>query len=477
MPLPDSFHPAVRRWFDRTLGSPTTAQLHGWREIAAGRDTLVAAPTGSGKTLAAFLWSLDALVREADGGALEDAIHVVYVSPLKALSSDIQRNLEAPLAGIRDAAADLGLGPPAIRTALRTGDTAPAARAAMIRHPPHVLVTTPESLYLMLTAERPRARLRPVRAVIVDEVHALMRDKRGSHLALSLARLDALADRRPQRIGLSATVHPIQEAARFLVGAGRDCAVVDQGHRRSVDLSVEVPASDLGAVATHEQWAEIYDRVAALVGQHRTTLVFVNTRRLAERVAHHLAERLGEDRVGAHHGSLAKERRLRIEQRLKAGEMSALVATASLELGIDVGSVDLVCQIGSPRAMSTLLQRVGRSGHGLGRTSRGRLFATSRDELLECAALVRAVAAGRLDRIDPPANPLDVLAQQVVAECAAREWREDDLFDLVRSAAPFESLERADFDVVLQSLAEGPSSRLGRAGSLVHRDRLDRKSV
>ena len=471
MSLPSSFHPAVRAWFDGAFAAPTGAQEQGWAEIQAGRDTLIAAPTGSGKTLAAFLASLDLLVRSGD--SLADAIEVVYVSPLKALSSDVQRNLEAPLAGIREAAATLGLPLPAIRTALRTGDTTPAARAAILRRVPHVLITTPESLYLMLTAERTRALLRNVKTVIVDELHALMRDKRGSHLALSLARLDALAEKRPVRIGLSATVHPIEEAARFLVGSTRPCAIVDVGHRRDLDLAIEVPETDLEAVATNEQWKEIYDRLAALIKEERTTLVFVNTRRMAERVAHHLAERLGEDRVGAHHGSLAKERRLRIEQRLKAGEMRAIVATASLELGIDVGSVDLVCQIGSPRAVTTFLQRIGRSGHALGRTSKGRLFATSRDELVECAALVRGVARGELDRVCPPVAPLDVLAQQIVAECAAREHTEENLFALVREARPYETLTRAAFDEVVLSLAEGAAPRLGRGGALLHHDRVN----
>jgi ATP-dependent Lhr-like helicase len=469
MPLSHSFHPAVRAWFDRTFGEPTAAQSLGWTEILAGRDTLIAAPTGSGKTLAAFLASIDALVRLPPG---EDRLEVVYVSPLKALSGDVQRNLDAPLDGIREAAKDLGLPLHTIRTALRTGDTTPAARAAILRRAPHILVTTPESLYLMLTAERTRALLTGVRTVIVDELHALMRDKRGSHLALSLARLDALAQRRPQRIGLSATVHPIDEAAGFLVGGGRPCAIVDVGHRRDLDLAIEVPGTDLQAVSTHEQWGEIYDRIAALVEQHRTTLVFVNTRRMAERVAHHLGERLGEDRVAAHHGSLAKERRLRVEQRLKAGDMRVLAATASLELGIDIGSVDLVCQIGSPRAITTFLQRIGRSGHALGRTSRGRLFATSRDELVECAALVRAVGTGRLDRVEPPRAPLDILAQQIVAECSAREWSEDALFDLVRQATPFAQLARPDFDDVVAALAEGAAPRLGRGAALLHRDRI-----
>jgi ATP-dependent helicase Lhr and Lhr-like helicase len=470
--LPPSFHPAVQSWFRGAFGEPTAAQALGWSEIVEARDTLIAAPTGSGKTLAAFLAALDGLVKRSAAKTLEGGISVVYVSPLKALSSDVRNNLAGPLEGIVEAARQMGVELEPIRTAVRTGDTTPAERAAIVRRPPHVLISTPESLYLMLTAERSRKHLRTVRTVIVDELHALMRDKRGSHLALSLARLDAVAERRPQRIGLSATVHPVEEAAAFLVGAGpgRDCAIVDVGHRRGLDLSIEVPVTDLEAVATNEQWNEIYDRIAALVREHRTTLVFVNTRRSAERVAHHLAERLGEGCVAAHHGSLAKDRRLRIEQRLKAGEMRAIVATASLELGIDVGSVDLVCQIGSPRAVTTLLQRIGRSGHGLGRTSRGRLFATSRDELVECAALVRAVAAGRLDRVHPPRAPLDVLAQQIVAECSAREWEEGALYALFCTAAPYAQLSRKEFDDVVASLSEGVSPRLGRSRALLHRD-------
>jgi ATP-dependent Lhr-like helicase len=473
MPLPTSFHPAIRDWFDRAFGAPTVAQSRGWPEIFAGRDTLIAAPTGSGKTLAAFLTSLDSLVCQAATGGLRDGVEVLYISPLKALSTDVQKNLEAPLSGIREAARAAGLDLPAIRTAVRTGDSTAAARASIVRTPPHVLISTPESLYLMLTAERTRALLRGVRTVIVDELHALMRDKRGSHLALSLARLDALAERRPQRIGLSATVHPIEDAAQFLAGPSRDCAVIDVGHRRDLDLAIELPGTDLEAVATNEQWVEIYERLAALIREQRTTLVFVNTRRMAERVAHQLAERLGEDCVRAHHGSLAKERRLQIEQLLKTGKMRAIVATASLELGIDIGSVDLVCQIGSPRAMTTFLQRIGRSGHGMGRTSRGRLFATSRDELVECAALVRAVGAGKLDRVEPPVAPLDVLAQQVVAECSAREWSEDALYALVCEATPYAQLERAEFDDLLGTLAEGPESGRGRAGVLLHRDRIN----
>jgi len=479
MTAPQRFHPAVRAWFDQRFPAATDAQLRGWDAIAAGRDALIAAPTGSGKTLAAFLSSIDSLLRRGLAGELPDGIDVVYVSPLKALSSDIQRNLERPLDEIGALARAMSLAPPPVRTALRTGDTTQAARAAILREPPHILITTPESLYLMLTAERSRALLRNVRTVIVDELHALMRDKRGSHLMLSLARLDALCERRPLRIGLSATVHPIEEAARFLVGSthttpdGADCTVVDVGHRKDLDLLVEVPPSDLQTVATHEQWADIYDRLAELIAEHRTTLIFVNTRRMAERVAHNLGQRLGEEHVAAHHGSLSKDRRLRVEQRLKDGQLRAIVATASLELGIDVGSVDLVCQIGSPRAVTTFLQRIGRSGHALGLTSRGRLFATSRDELVECAALIRAVRAGTLDRVEPPVAPLDILAQQIVAECACREWREEELYEMVRAAAPYAALGRADFDDVVEMLSEGPAERLGRGRALLHRDRIN----
>ena len=414
-------------------------------------------------------------------GGLPESIDVVYISPLKALSSDIQRNLEAPLDGIREVAREMGILPPEIRTALRTGDTTQAARAAILRHAPHILITTPESLYLMLTSERSRALLCNVRTVIVDELHALMRDKRGSHLMLTLARLDALCERRPIRVGLSATVHPIQDAARYLVGTAKvaadgtpDCTIVDVGHQRDLDLAIEVPPADLQAVAAGEQWGDIYDRIAALINEHRTTLVFVNTRRMAERIAHNLGERLGEEHVAAHHGSLSKDRRLRLEQRLKNGEMRAIVATASLELGIDVGTVDLVCQIGSPRAITTFLQRIGRSGHALGLTSRGRLFATTRDELLECAALIRAVRNGRLDRVEPPVAPLDILAQQIVAECACREWDEDALYDLVRGATPFAALSREDYDDVIEMLSEGAAPRVGRGRALLHRDRINR---
>ena len=483
-PGPAKFHPAVRAWFERRFpAGPTEPQTEGWPAIAAREHTLIAAPTGSGKTLAAFLVCIDALIRRASpGGTLPDETQVVYVSPLKALAADIQHNLETPLAEIRAVAAELGMAIPEIRALVRSGDTAPAARAAMLKRPPHIVVTTPESLYLLVTAQRSRETLRRVDTVIVDEIHAVARDKRGSHLALSLERLTALCETPPVRIGLSATQKPIETVARLLVGAGPDredaggapaCRIVDLGHRRALDLAVEVPESELAAVASSEQFGEILDRIAALVREHRTTLVFVNTRRLAERAAHLLAERLGEDAVAAHHGSLSKERRARLEARLRAGELRALVATASLELGIDIGPVELVCQIGSARSLATLLQRVGRSGHARGATPRGRLFPTTRDELVECAALVRGVTAGRLDRLAPPEAPLDILAQQIVAACAAEPWREDELFALARRAAPYARLCRQDFDAVVELVSEGVATGRGRRGAWLHRDRVN----
>ncbi len=476
----DGFHPITRAWFERRFKAPTDAQADGWPHILAGRDTLVSAPTGSGKTLAAFLVAIDRLIRKAEAGELEDRVEVVYVSPLKALSNDIQRNLDEPLEQIAEVAKELGYDLPPIRTALRTGDTTQAERQAIIRKPPHILITTPESLYLMVTAQRAREILCHVSTVIVDEVHALIRDKRGSHLALTLARLDHISESRPARIGLSATVRPIEYAAQFLVGADHvsasgvaDCVIVDSGHQRDLELFVDIPPTELEAVASGEQWADVYNRLAELVSQHRTTLIFVNTRRLAERVAFKLAERIGEENVGAHHGSLSKERRHRLEKRLKAGDMRALVATASLELGIDIGAVDLVCQLESPRSITTFLQRVGRSGHALGLTPKGVLFPMTRDELVECAALVRAVRKGRLDRVYPPEAPLDILCQQIVAEASAEDWREDDMFDLVRSAWPYHNLSREDFNEVVEMLGEGIAVGTGRAAHYLHRDRIN----
>ncbi|MDR3098412.1 MAG: DEAD/DEAH box helicase, partial [Paraburkholderia sp.] len=472
------FHPAVAAWFRNSFAAPTPAQRAAWPFIAGGRATLVAAPTGSGKTLTGFLAALDALVREglANGGALPDATLVVYVSPLKALSNDIHLNLERPLEGIRAELARRDLPPVEIRTAVRTGDTPQPERAAQRKRAPHILVTTPESLYVLLGSESGRRMLASARSVIVDEIHALAGNKRGVHLALSLERLDALCGRRLLRIGLSATQKPIETVARFLVGMGENahappaCAIVDAGHVRARDLALEVPPVPLEAVMANDVWERVYDRMAELVAQHRTTLVFVNTRRMAERVARHLTDRLGAEAVAAHHGSLAREQRFEAEQRLKRGELRVLVATASLELGIDIGDVDLVCQIGSPRSIAALLQRVGRSGHQVGGMPKGRLFPTSRDDLIECAALLDCVRRGELDRLTLPRAPLDVLAQQIVAEVACAEWREDALFALVRRSAPFAQLERTRFDAVLHMLAEGYTSRHGPRAAYLHRD-------
>jgi ATP-dependent Lhr-like helicase len=475
----ESFHPAVDEWFRRRFKGSTDAQTGGWPHILAGRDTLITAPTGSGKTLAAFLVSIDRLLRNAENEPLDDHVSVIYVSPLKALSADIKRNLEEPLEEIVDIARQMGHPAPEIRAAVRTGDTTQQERQGIVKRPPHILITTPESLYLMITAERSREILRTATTVIVDEVHALLRDKRGSHLALTLARLDHVCHQRPSRVGLSATVKPIEDAARFLVGADRvtkgrpNCEIVDSGHQRDLDIAIEVSPTDLEAVGSGEQWKDIYDRLAELIKQHRTTLVFVNTRRASERVAFAISERIGEEHVGSHHGSLSKERRLSLERRLKAGDMKALVATASLELGIDIGSVDLVCQLESPRSITTFLQRVGRSGHALGLTPKGRLFPTSRDELVECAAMIRAVKKGRLDRVWPPVAPLDILAQQIVAEAACEPWQEDALYDLVRSAAPYADLARGEFDDVIELSSEGINVGTGKAGAYLHRDRIN----
>jgi ATP-dependent helicase Lhr and Lhr-like helicase len=473
-----SFHPAIERWFATTLGAPTAAQASGWRSIRQGRHTLIAAPTGSGKTLAAFLIALDELLREGLDGPLPDETRVLYVSPLKALSTDIHKNLTEPRSAVTAIAAEMGLAAPAITSAVRTGDTPSSARTAMIKTPPHILITTPESLYLLLTSERSRERLMHVRTVIVDEIHAVIGTRRGAHLALSLERLAALTERPPLRIGLSATQRPLDLVARFLVGTPNvsadvvACSVIDEGHRRDLDLGIELPGSPLDAVMAHEVWGEYYDRLAALVRAHRTTLVFVNTRKMAERLARQLADRLGEDAVAAHHGSLSKERRLDAEQRLKSGAVRVVVATASLELGIDIGHVDLVCQVGSPRRIATFLQRIGRAGHTIHGTPKGRIFPETRDDLAECVALCAAVQRGELDRLIPYENSLDVLAQQIVAEASSREWREDDLYALIRKAWPYRDLTRADFDAVLRMLAGGFTARKGRRSGLVHRDEV-----
>ncbi len=540
-PLPSTLawaHPLVAEWFVGKFGTPTEPQEQGWPHILAGRTTLISAPTGSGKTLAAFLACIDRLVRKALAGHLDDRTEVLYVSPLKALGNDIQKNLEGPLSEILKMAGDRGLLMPEIRTAVRTGDTLMHERRAMLKRPPHILVTTPESLYILLTAERSRAILRDVETVIVDEIHAVADDKRGAHLTLSLERLEALTHRTPVRIGLSATQKPIEEVAHFLTGNGRPAPViVDVGHKRKLDLAVEVPGSSLGPITTNEMWDEVYNRLVELVEQHRSTLVFVNTRRLAERIAHHLGERLGEENVAAHHGSLSRKLRLSAETKLKEGKVKVLVATASLELGIDIGTVDLVVQISSPRAIAVALQRVGRSGHWRGAVPKGRFFAGTRDDLLECAALVRAIQLGDLDRLIIPDAPLDILAQQIVAACAAEGttsrvaraprprtpeaasvvenskaefwsshsvgaedvalatvdtragrtrhtdnpepteggWDEDDLFALVTRAYPYRNLSRETYDSILEMLSEGIASRRGRYGAYIHHDRVNRK--
>ncbi len=474
------FTPLVDAWFTGRFGSPTPVQARAWPAIATGADALIAAPTGSGKTLAAFLYCLDRLVRVSDAGELEDRVSVVYVSPLKALSNDVQKNLDQPIAELCELARAHGVEPPAIRTALRTGDSSPSDRRALVKRPPHVLVTTPESLYILLTSVSGRRALERVGTIILDEIHAVAPDKRGAHLGLSVERLEALVMAtgrpRPQRIGLSATMRPIEVAARLLVGsAGADPIIVDAGQRRDIDLAIEVPRDELGAVCTNEQWAELYDRLAALVKEHRSTLIFVNTRRLVERLAHHLGERLGEEVVAAHHGSLSRARRFEAERRLKAGELKVVVATASLELGIDVGSIDLACIIGSPRSIAAALQRIGRSGHALSATPKGRFFPLTRDQLVECASIVRASRRGVMDAIALRVGPLDVLAQQIIAVAASEDSDVDAVFALCRKAASYGALERKVFDEVVEMVSEGVSTRRGRAGALVHHDAVNKR--
>jgi ATP-dependent Lhr-like helicase len=471
------FHPIVAGWFEKRFGAPTEAQSLGWAEIATGADTLIMAPTGSGKTLAAFLAGLDALVRRAVEGRLEEQLSIVYVSPLKALGADVERNLQAPLLGIEDEAARQGRLLAPIRTALRTGDTTPTERARILRRPPHVLITTPESLYLMLTSRRGRTVLERAETVIVDEIHAMVGNKRGAHLALSLERLDALCGRRLQRIGLSATVEPPSEAAQFLTGAGRECRVVDAGRARLLDLAVEIPKETLSAVAARSAWGDVYERIVEYLGQHKTTLIFVPSRRLAERVAHDLEERMGPGVVAAHHGALARRTRHAVEKKLQTGELRAVVATASLELGIDIGDVELVVQLGSPRSLSVLRQRIGRAGHAVSGTPKGRIFALTRDELIECAAAVRALRRGRIDRPVVRARPLDILSQQLVAAAGSSTdgFAVDELYALVRRAAPYAELPRAEFDQVVDMLADGVTTRRGRAGAHLHFDRVNQR--
>src|SRR5690348_4035689 len=491
------FHPAVARWFEQIFGSPTEPQLRGWPEIQSGRHVLISAPTGSGKTLAAFLASLDQLFREGASGGLPDETQIVYVSPLKALSNDIRKNLQEPLAGIRELLKEEGHPPsqtasPArtygaasdieVRAEVRTGDTTAAQRQALIKKPPHILVTTPESLYLLLTSDSGRKMLKTVRTVILDEIHAVVDDRRGSHLALSIERLAALVEHPLQRIGLSATQKPIEEVARFLVGSRNvdsngipNCAIIDAGHRRELDLAIEIPKSPLEAVMSNEIWEEVYSRLAELIQEHRTTLVFVNTRRMAERVTHHLSELLGADAVTSHHGSLSAKLRLDAEDRLKRGQLKALVATASLELGIDIGSVDLVCQLATTRSIANLLQRVGRAQHQRGGLPKGRLFPLTRDELVECTAMLGCVQRRQLDQLVMPEKPLDILSQQIVACAATEDWLVDDLFNVLRLAYPYRTLTREEFDNVVRMLAEGFSTKRGRRGALLHHDAINHR--
>ena len=472
----DIFHPVTAAWFHSEFTCPTPVQEDAWPAIKQGGHTLIAAPTGSGKTLAAFLAAIDDLVHEALAGGLADETYILYVSPLKALSNDIQKNLQGPLQGIKAMMETQGLPAPDIRALVRTGDTSQTERERMRRVPPHILVTTPESLYILLTSSSGRKLLQTVRNVIIDEIHALAPNKRGAHLALSLERLDALTDRPPARIGLSATQRPIDEIARFLVGNRPEhCNILDRGHVRQLDIALELPDSPLEAVMAGEVWQELYRQLADLIEQHKTTLIFVNNRRLAERAARSLAERIGEQYVTAHHGSLAKEHRLNAEQRLKRGELKALVATASLELGIDIGDVDLVCQLGSPRSIAVFVQRVGRSGHRLGEIPKGRLFPLTRDDLVECAALLDAVRRDELDRLRVPGGHLDVLAQQLIAETACREWQEDELFRWVTLAYPYRDLTREKFSELLDMLAQGFSTRRGRQSRYIHYDAVNKR--
>jgi ATP-dependent Lhr-like helicase len=489
----EHFHPLVQRWFNQRFATPTAPQERGWASIAAGRSTLIAAPTGSGKTLAAFLWSIDRLIKRALNGELEDRTSVVYVSPLKALGNDIAKNLQTPLAEIYDLAGREGILLPTLRIAVRSGDTPAHERQQMARRPPHILITTPESLYILLTAARSREFLRSAETVIVDEIHAVAADKRGAHLALSLERLEQLAGKPLQRIGLSATQKPIEDIALLLAGTRRvledgapDCAIVDAGHQRDLDLSIEVPDEELGPIIRQDIWAGVYDKIVAQIKAHRATLVFVNTRRLVERVAHQLSERLGEDQVGAHHGSLSRKTRLEVEEKLKSGAFPVVVATASLELGIDIGHIDVVCHIGAPRALAVLLQRVGRSGHWLGALPKGIFYPLTRDDLLQCAAGIRAVGEGQLDKLAVIEKPLDVLAQQIVATVASAEAKvtgtsktaaepgmsEQSLWRLVRGAYPYRNLTREEFAQILEMLGEGIATRHSRRGAYLHRDRI-----
>ncbi len=483
-----SFHPIIARWFQDTIGQPTDVQTASWPALCSGEHALIAAPTGSGKTLAAFLASIDSLFQQALSNNLADHTQILYVSPLKALSNDVQKNLRRPLSEISGNALAAGLLLPEIRVEVRTGDTPTKTRQDMLRRPPHILITTPESLYLLLTARKSRDILRTVRTVIVDEIHALAGNKRGSHVTLSLERLDAVTHTKPNRIGLSATQKPLQAIVRFLAGGtshvsqSREpawtptpCRLVDMGQRREMDLAIETPRDELGAIATNAIWADVYDRLTELVQAHRSTLVFVNTRRLAERIAHQLTDRLGEDLVAAHHGSLSRKMRWWAEERLKKGQTRVVIATASLELGIDIGFVDLVCQVGSPRAIATCLQRIGRAGHWVGAIPKGRLLCTTRDELVECAALIRAIHRGNLDHILVPQHPKDILAQQLVAEVSAQEWPVDSLYQQYTQAYPYRHLTRKAFDEVVTMVTHGWVPTRGKQQALLFHDRAQNR--
>lgn len=476
MPL-HLFHKAVANWFKKSFKVPTDVQVKAWNAIKSSDNTLIAAPTGSGKTLAAFLSAIDDLIQQGIKGNLQAGTQIVYISPLKALSNDIERNLQFPLDGIKKELQNMGLPPVSIDVMVRTGDTPTADRAHMIKHPPHILVTTPESLYLLLTSANGRNMLGHVHTLIIDEIHALVGDKRGSHLSLSVERLEALVQKKLHRIGLSATQKPVEQVAKFLTGNAADgkTRIIDAGHARKLDLSIEIPNSPLTAVMANEVWGEIYEKLIRLIQSHETTLIFVNTRRLAERLSHNLNEKLGPGYVLAHHGSMSKEQRFDAERKLKSGALKALVATASMELGIDVGSIDLVCQIGAPRSIAAFLQRVGRSGHSVNKIPKGKIFPLTSDELVDCAAIMDAIQRGELDRIIIPDKPLDVLAQQIVAEVSCREYAEDDLFDLVRKAYPYRELTREEFDEVLTMLADGFSSRNGRRAAYIHHDMVNQR--
>lgn len=494
-PILEQFHPACGNWFHSQFGEPTGAQAQAWPAIQQGRHTLISAPTGSGKTLAAFYAAINGLVEKGVQNRLNDGVHILYVSPLKALSNDIHRNLELPLDGIAEHLHLVGEAPVDIRVAVRTGDTPANERQKMAKNPPHILVTTPESLYLLLTSASGRNMLASVSTLIVDEIHAMLGDKRGSHLALSIERLQHLClnngGQHLQRIGLSATQKPIEMVARYLVGNSNyqqeqiDCQIVDAGFRRELELHLEVPGSPLTAIMSNEVWEELYERLVHLINTHETTLIFVNTRRLSERLALALSDRLGEGSVCAHHGSMSKDQRHNAEQLLKAGELKVLVATASMELGIDIGSVDLVVQFSSPKSIATFLQRVGRSGHSIHGTPKGILFPLTRDDLVEASALLHSIKCGELDRIVMPEKPSDILAQQIVAEVSSPflngdgenddGWDLDKLYALFANAYPYRELSREEFDVVIKMLAEGYSTRRGRRGTHLHLDSINNK--